>query len=87
MSLRCSVKESKAASMADVSVLPSTTRKFFCESGGLVTCCACRSSAQSAHVCEGIAPRGRRNIACSMVPSWRREEELNLRQYRPAGGR
>lgn len=38
MSLR-SVKESKAASMAEASVLLSTTRKFFCESGGLVTCC------------------------------------------------
>jgi len=25
--------------MAEVSVLPSTTRKFFCESGAAVTCC------------------------------------------------
>ena len=38
MSLRSVVKRSKAASMDAVSVLPSTTRKFFCESGGFVTC-------------------------------------------------
>jgi hypothetical protein len=38
MSLRSSVKRSKACSMAAVSVLWSTTRKFFCESGAGVTC-------------------------------------------------
>lgn len=38
MSLRSSVNLSKAASMADVSVLLSTTRKFFWLSGGCVTC-------------------------------------------------
>lgn len=40
MSLRSEVKRSKAASMALFSVLASTTRKFFCASGGWVTCCA-----------------------------------------------
>lgn len=45
MSLRSEVKRSKAASMALFSVLASTTRKFFCASGGWVTCCAlCQSS-------------------------------------------
>lgn len=38
MSLRSCVNESKAASMAALSVLPSTTRKFFWLSGGGVTC-------------------------------------------------
>ena len=38
MSLRSCVKLSKAASMALVSVFWSTTMKFFCESGGAVTC-------------------------------------------------
>jgi hypothetical protein len=32
------VKRTKAASIAAVSVLASTTRKFFWESGGAVTC-------------------------------------------------
>lgn len=32
------VNLSNASSITDVSVLPSTTRKFFCESGGAVTC-------------------------------------------------
>jgi hypothetical protein len=40
ISLRSEVKRSKAASMALFSVLASTTRKFFCASGGWVTCCA-----------------------------------------------
>ena len=40
MSLRSEVKRSKAASMALFSVLASTTRKFFCASGGCVTCWA-----------------------------------------------
>lgn len=44
MSLRSEVKRSKAASMALFSVLASTTRKFFCASGGWVTCCALRQS-------------------------------------------
>jgi hypothetical protein len=39
ISLRCVVKLSNAASMAAVSVLASTTRKFFWLSGGCVTCC------------------------------------------------
>lgn len=39
MSLRSWVKFWKARSISEVSVLPSTTRKFRCESGGLVTCC------------------------------------------------
>ena len=38
MSFRSFVKRSNAASMAEFSVLASTTRKFFCESGGCVTC-------------------------------------------------
>lgn len=38
MSLRSWVKLWKARSISEVSVLPSTTRKFRCESGGLVTC-------------------------------------------------
>jgi uncharacterized protein YjhX (UPF0386 family) len=38
MSLRSEVKRSKAASMAALSVFASTTRKFFCASGGDVTC-------------------------------------------------
>ena len=38
MSLRSCVKQWKAASIAALSVLESTTRKFFCESGGGVTC-------------------------------------------------
>jgi hypothetical protein len=32
------VNFSNASSIAESSVLPSTTRKFFCESGGAVTC-------------------------------------------------
>lgn len=48
MSLRSCVKRSKAFSMVDVSVLLSTTRKFFCESGGAVTCYQGRES-QSMH--------------------------------------
>jgi hypothetical protein len=39
MSLRSLVYRSNACSMAEVSVLWSTTRKFFCASGGGVTCC------------------------------------------------
>lgn len=39
MSFLSDVKRSKAASMAAVSVLASTTRKFFWLSGGGVTCC------------------------------------------------
>lgn len=39
MSLRSVVNLSKAASMAALSVLLSTTRKFFCASGPCVTCC------------------------------------------------
>jgi hypothetical protein len=38
MSLRSLTKRSNAASMAELSVLASTTRKFFCESGAGVTC-------------------------------------------------
>lgn len=38
MSFRSTVKRSNAASMALFSVLLSTTRKFFWESGGCVTC-------------------------------------------------
>jgi hypothetical protein len=38
MSLRSVVNLSKAASMAEFSVLASTTRKFFWLSGGCVTC-------------------------------------------------
>jgi hypothetical protein len=38
MSLRSTVKRSNAASIAVFSVLLSTTRKFFWESGGCVTC-------------------------------------------------
>jgi hypothetical protein len=38
MSLRSTVKRSNAASIALFSVLLSTTRKFFWESGGCVTC-------------------------------------------------
>lgn len=38
MSFLSLVNLSNAASIAAVSVLESTTRKFFCESGGLVTC-------------------------------------------------
>lgn len=38
MSLRSVVNFSKADSMAEVSVLASTTRKFFWLSGGEVTC-------------------------------------------------
>jgi hypothetical protein len=38
MSFLLSVKLSKAASMAEVSVFASTTRKFFWASGGAVTC-------------------------------------------------
>jgi hypothetical protein len=38
MSFLSSVNLSNAASMAALSVFPSTTRKFFCESGGGLTC-------------------------------------------------
>lgn len=38
ISLRSSVKRSNAASISEFCVLASTTRKFFCESGGCVTC-------------------------------------------------
>ena len=38
MSFLSVVNRSKASSMVALSVLPSTTRKFFCESGGAVTC-------------------------------------------------
>lgn len=38
MSLRSVVNLSKVASIVALSVLLSTTRKFFCESGGGVTC-------------------------------------------------
>lgn len=38
MSLRSVVNRSKAASMAELSVLLSTTKKFFCASGPGVTC-------------------------------------------------
>jgi hypothetical protein len=39
MSFLSEVNLSNAASIAALSVLLSTTRKFFCESGGAVTCC------------------------------------------------
>ena len=38
MSLRSCVKRSNAASMSAFCVFASTTRKFFFESGGCVTC-------------------------------------------------
>jgi len=38
MSFLSVVKRSNAASMAALSVFASTTKKFFCESGGAVTC-------------------------------------------------
>lgn len=56
MSLRSLVKRSKAASMADVSVLPSTTKKFFWLSGGWVTCCTIyQSSTPLRHLGRAIA--------------------------------
>lgn len=39
MSFRSCVYLSKACSIVETSVLASTTKKFFCESGGCVTCC------------------------------------------------
>ena len=46
MSLRSVVKRSKVASMVGVSVLLSTTRKFFWESGPGVTCCLVSRASQ-----------------------------------------
>ncbi len=40
MSLRFDVKFSNAVSITESSVFASTTRKFFWESGGAVTCCS-----------------------------------------------
>lgn len=39
MSFRSCVYLSKACSIVETSVLASTTKKFFCDSGGCVTCC------------------------------------------------
>lgn len=39
MSFLSVVKRSNVSSIVGVSVFGSTTRKFFCESGGAVTCC------------------------------------------------
>lgn len=40
MSFRSCVYLSKACSIVGTSVFASTTKKFFCESGGCVTCCS-----------------------------------------------
>ena len=73
MSLRSVVKRSKAASMAALSILLSTTRKFFCASGPGVTCCG----QDKLSVAVGSQRRG-------LEKDEEQREMLYVRQCRPA---
>lgn len=94
MSFLSVVKRSKAASMAALSVLASTTRKFFWESGGAVTCCSGLSSVSLpsaawsamdgmgtyADTCEEEASHGVLlwGMISACSSSWRRGPATNL---------
>ena len=69
MSFLSVVKRSKAASIVAFSVLLSTTRKFFCESGGAVTCYSFESCAL-----ETLLPHIIRREACGTYANACEEE-------------